>query len=141
MEKHNESLIENYNKLASANNDNIKDFIFYHYLTKRNDSKFWINFKKERYSLYKEIPFLNNFINNKNTVYDFNFQYGLTGFGIESFYQVGHGLKLLKIKKEKWFKNQKPSTEEYFNNVKRHEEKSTFDHRDFLNRLNHGIRI
>lgn len=142
MEKHNESLIENYNKLASANNDNIKDFIFYHYLTKRKDSKFWINFKKERYSLYKEIPFLNNFINNKSTIYDFNFQHGLTSFGINSFYQVGHGLKLLKIKKEKWFENQKPSTEEYLNNIKRHEEeKIVFDHRDFLNRLNNGIRV
>lgn len=141
MENYNESLIENYNKIAAANNDNVKDFIFYHYLTKRNDSKFWKNFRKERYSLYKEIPFLDNFINNKNTVYDFNFQYGTVSFGIESFYQVGHGLKLLNIKKERWFKNQKPTTKEYFNNIKMNEEKNTFDHKYFLDRLNNGIRL
>jgi tryptophan 7-halogenase len=141
MEDNNEDLIKNYNKLAAANNDNVKDFIFYHYLSKRNDSTFWKSFRKDRHHLYKEIPFLNNFIHNKATVYDFSFQYGPVGFGIESFHQVGHGLGLLNIHKENWFKNQKPTIEEYFNTIKVNEEKNSFDHRDFLNRLNNGIRI
>lgn len=36
--------IDNFNKLMSDSFDIIKDFVYLHYLTKRDDSKFWIEF-------------------------------------------------------------------------------------------------
>ena len=138
---HNQDLVDNYNNFAAVNNDNVKDFIFYHYLSKRNDSKFWKDFRKERHNLYKERPFLYNFIHNKGTVFDFSFQYGQVGFGIESFIQVGHGLGIVNIEKEKYLNNVKPDVLEYKKKMILAEQQSSMDHRQFLQRLKDGIRV
>ena len=139
IEDNNSNLINNYNNIVAKNNDNIKDFIFLHYLTKRNDSKFWEDFKKNRYNLYKEIDFINKFINNELTIYDFNFQTGSLSFGIKSFYQVAYGLGLLNINKENLFKYQKPDIKTYINNMKLNEKQFSMDHKKFLKRLKNGI--
>ena len=111
------------------------------YLSKRNDSKFWKDFRKERHNLYKERPFLYNFIHNKGTVFDFSFQYGQVGFGIESFIQVGHGLGIVNIEKEKYLNNVKPDVLEYKKKMILAEQQSSMDHRQFLQRLKDGIRV
>jgi tryptophan halogenase len=141
MKFHNKKIVENFNIRVRENNDNVRDFIFYHYLTKRNDSLFWKDFKKNKFDLHKEIPLINNFINNENSIYDFTFQKGIVSFGIESHYQVGHGLDLLEIKKENWFDYQRPSIEDYFKTVNTVEKFDTMDHRQFLNRMNNGQRF
>ena len=40
-----ENEIKNYNKIIGNNNDAILNFIYLHYLTKRRDSDFWLEFK------------------------------------------------------------------------------------------------
>jgi tryptophan halogenase len=141
VDEDNQNLKDNYNKFASQNNDTIKDFIFLHYLTKREDTKFWKDFKKERYPLYKENTFLNDFIHNKLTVHDHSLINGPLGFGIESFHQVAHGLGLLDLKKETWYKYQNPTTEQYFMRMQQAEKQSAMDHKKLLMRLNRGVRF
>tara|TARA_B100000035_G_scaffold310745_1_gene319108 strand:+ start:829 stop:2310 length:1482 start_codon:yes stop_codon:yes gene_type:complete len=141
MNNNDQNLKDNYNKFVAENNDVVKDFIFLHYLSKRKDSKFWKDFQKKRFPLYKEIPFLNNFINNKHSIYDHNLMNGPLGFGIESFFQVGHGLGLLKFPKEEWYKTQQPTTKQYIERMKEAEKRSAMNHKEFLERLKRGVRF
>lgn len=53
-----------YNNICIKANRDIRDFIYLHYLTKRNDSKFWQNFKFRHDmipSVYEDIEIINNF--------------------------------------------------------------------------------
>lgn len=38
---------DEFNKLCLTRNENVMEFIYFHYLTKRKDSDFWINFKNK----------------------------------------------------------------------------------------------
>jgi tryptophan 7-halogenase len=45
LEDCNDSVIDRYNKEVNLYNKNIADFIYFHYMSKRDDSKFWNKFK------------------------------------------------------------------------------------------------
>ena len=85
------NISEKYNKESNETFDNIVDFVQLHYVTKRNDSKFW-----------KEKPFtLTDF--NKNTLKRFSYGIYLPQevevphylFKLKNFYQLYCGLNLL----------------------------------------------
>lgn len=47
LKNKNQNSIDNYNKIINANIDDAMTFIYLHYITKRNDSEFWRNFKNK----------------------------------------------------------------------------------------------
>jgi len=90
-------LQEQYNSEMTQMWDNIRDFIVYHYITPRKDTKFWIeSSKEERYSprlkkqieMWKErMPRIVDYINDKGN----NFYH----IGNTIWYQIAIGMKLL----------------------------------------------
>ena len=93
-------LQDKYNKEMTEMWDNIRDFIIFHYITPRKDTKFWINSaKEERYSprlkrlleMWKyRMPRAIDYINDKSS----NFY----SIGNTLFYQIAIGMKLLDPK-------------------------------------------
>ena len=47
MHEHQEKSVERYNKLCTEHMDEILYFVYLHYITKRKDSKFWLNFQND----------------------------------------------------------------------------------------------
>lgn len=87
-----------YNNLCLENNRHIRDFIYLHYLTKRNDSKFWQTFRSRHEmipSVEEDIKIISNFshvdtiLNNKL-------------FQSYSWVQICLGLELLDTKQYKY---------------------------------------
>ena len=81
-----------YNERCLRKNNDVRDFLYFHYLTKRTDSPFWQEFKNKHNmipSLSDDLDLINQFSNMKlnNTL-----------FGNGSFMQVGYGLGLIDEK-------------------------------------------
>jgi len=45
FDTYNQNFIDQYNTYINNMNDNVLDFLYFHYLTKRNDSKFWQEYR------------------------------------------------------------------------------------------------
>lgn len=91
---HDDSAIDNFNNTAKISWDIIADFIYLHYITKRKDSKFWQEFRyktKPRKDILQIIELLKA---NRLKHTDIGTVTGMTGFGLQSYYQVGYGLEL-----------------------------------------------
>jgi len=106
-----EKIKEKFNNYFLQSTDNILDFIYLHYITKRNDSKFWKNFKNntkmpegllEKYEHLKSGHLVSS-IFKKNCI----------GFDIESYIYVANGLGILKQSSNKLIGTLKPSIKEY----------------------------
>ena len=112
-------LQDQYNGEMTMMWDNIRDFIIYHYITPRKDSKFWIDSSKEKrrspklkrlMKMWKHrMPRKVDYINDKHN----NFY----SIGNVLWYQIAIGMKLLnpKIAKRelKDYGIYKPSAEQY----------------------------
>jgi tryptophan 7-halogenase len=114
----NKKSIDTYNKLVANNNDNLLGFLYLHYMTKRNDSPFWKEFRNKT-----EMPEgLKSILNNIQDG-SFNLVHLLSSKGDVYFSYVGHilvsnGLGLIKKNKEMLFYNTYPSIEEYIQKTK-----------------------
>ena len=103
---------KDYNEVIANNNDMVMEFLHYHYMTKRDDSPFWKEFR------------------NKNNLPKFNVKlqqiqkgnlrwYHTTGeklsstFNLMSWLHVGEGLGLIKDISIKGYENLNPTVEEY----------------------------
>ena len=89
--------INRFNERVNKFHDNTKDFIYLHYLTKRNDSEFWKTFKDKNTITENIQKYLDQcsvtmpdrkFIKTMNDAYD-----------VSSFYAVTQGVHLFNNKK------------------------------------------
>jgi tryptophan halogenase len=114
--------IFNYNMLIAHLNDDIADFLQFHYFTKRNDTEFWNYYNKDTNiskTLYPKLDDLKNKLKIK---------FRGTIFAPESYTMVGLGIKYLDKQKyiERYdiMKKTMPDIDEYFNNLKELREKA-----------------
>jgi len=84
-----------FNKLCNDRNDEIVEFLHMHYWTKRNDSKFWQEFKEKHPLSDIEKEILEE-IHNLNNYLDVNYL-GRSLFGNLSYIAICHGLGALDI--------------------------------------------
>jgi tryptophan halogenase len=96
IQNYNENVIKDYNESFNSITENIRDFIFLHYLSKRNDTAFWKNI------LNLEIPdSLQNNLEKWKTklpiLEDFKNNSTYSMFGPANFVTVMHGLNLFDI--------------------------------------------
>jgi tryptophan halogenase len=94
IESPSQPLIDRFNTEAEELTNGIFNFVYFHYLGKRNDSKFWNKFKAPEshpLEIQKKLNIINNFVP-KNI--DFT---GITPFGLHSWLSVAYGLNQLNI--------------------------------------------
>ena len=113
LTNYNDAVVERYNRSVSDINENIRDFIVLHYLTGRNDTKFWKEIKeleipyslKSRMDMWKhKLPIDEDFLDFSDYIM----------FKSDSFTMVMHGLDLFNkesIKKEFDYLGTKINTE------------------------------
>jgi tryptophan halogenase len=103
-----------FNKVTRNEADEKAHFVYFHYLTKRNDSKFWQEFKvkNEVPDKFKELL---KAINESNIrYYHFNDIFTPAVFPMHSYLQVGNGLGMFKNKfKLDFLDNINPTVDEY----------------------------
>ena len=137
-----EFYINRFNEEVNKFHDDTKDFIYLHYLTKRNDSEFWKTFKDKNIITENIKNYLNQceltipdrkFIKKVNEAYD-----------LSSFYAITHGLHLFN--NEKAFEllqatNSDVRREHFFTSEGKFKRNAMLnlkilqDHSDFLNYL------
>ena len=87
-----EFILNKFNEKMNKFNDNVKDFIFLHYLTKRDDSDFWKTFRDKNKTTENIEKLLNEC---KHTMPDNDFINSISKFfDITSFYTIMDGLGL-----------------------------------------------
>ena len=101
----------NFNKIIENANEEILDFLYLLYITKRKDSDFWLDFKKNTV-----MP--NSLKNKLQNLKDYNFMSenfgkGFLFFDVINYMTVSYGLGLLDCEKVKEFTELKPSLNEY----------------------------
>jgi tryptophan halogenase len=106
----------NYNMLVAHLNDDIADFLQFHYFTKRNDTEFWKYYNTETNiskTLYPKLADLKNKLEIK---------FNGTIFAPESYTMVGLGIKYLDkikyIERYDMLKEKMPDIDAYFENLK-----------------------
>ena len=88
----NEFYINRFNERVNRIHDDTKNFIYLHYLTKRNDSEFWKSFKNKN----KKIEIVGKFLEECNhTIPDKQFIDSISNiYSIHSWHSIGAGLGL-----------------------------------------------
>jgi len=129
-----------YNKMMNNSIDHKSYFIYLHYFTKRNDSKFWKEFKQKN-------PMPKELLDMYETIKDGSFKYfdildhKTPGtFAVSSFTQVGYGLDMIDNLDNSIYNNINPSVEEYKNIIDYHYDQVAIDHKRFLRQLNENTR-
>jgi flavin-dependent dehydrogenase len=143
LENYNQQDIENYNNTTQKIMENIRDFIFIHYLVKKNNTDFWKNIKnvempdslKTKMESWKNrLPIKEDF---KNTNYYI--------FRPQNFINVMYGLGLFdteKIKKEYYSYSEEKRL--YIENLLKNEKETilkqpTINHKQYLNIIRNNI--
>jgi tryptophan halogenase len=133
----NESSIKVFNDIVGNNMDDTMNFVYLHYLTKRNDTAFWREFREKNPSperMKDLIPFIKdanlrpyNIPNLRINVY----------FALYSYLQVCYGLEIFeKPINIKGFENVRPSPQEYKEIIDALTATQALDHKEFLKRIN-----
>jgi tryptophan halogenase len=88
----NDFYINRFNERVNKIHDDTKNFIYFHYLTKRNDSEFWKTFKDKN----KEIDIVHKFLEEcKHTIPDSRFINSISDiYSIHSWHSISAGLGL-----------------------------------------------
>jgi tryptophan halogenase len=130
-----EKSLKLFNKVCRNNMDSILNFVYFHYITKRKDSDFWINFSKD-YSppdSFKDI--LESLKENNLRQVDLLDGKTLTYFPLSSFLQVGYGLEILNQSiNTQGYENVIPNPQDYKNIIDNYFRK-TLNHKLFLKNL------
>jgi hypothetical protein len=109
----NQESINSYNEVVKENNDNILSFLYLHYLTKRKDSLFWKNFRKNTVVPDKLKPILNKIEKGNLNIIDLMTQKGNLYFTYIGHILVSNGLGLIKKNKDMTFYKPFPSIKDY----------------------------
>ncbi len=109
---------QEYNKLIANNNDIVMEFLHFHYMTKRNDSPFWKEFRKKNY--LPEFQYKLEQIKKGNVRWYHTTKNDITStFNLMSWLHVGEGLGLIGDMNITGYENLIPSVEEYGRNLPR----------------------
>jgi hypothetical protein len=115
-------------------NDDILDFLYLHYLTKRKDSDFWMNFKNNTKMPNGLIDKLENIKNNNFLDTNFTTKKIYASFNLISYLLVASGLGLTNSNEIKKINDLEPSIEQYQNFMLSSVAK-TVSHTNLLNTL------
>lgn len=108
-----ESSLKLFNEMMAISFDETMSFIYLHYLTRRNDTNFWKNFKYNTKMPDRVAEFLELAAAGVLVPFDFPRDHRTAmAYPISSYLEVGHGLGLIKSKTTNQ-ENIKPSPEEY----------------------------
>jgi tryptophan halogenase len=129
-----ESFKNRFNDRCLERNNEVRNFLYFHYLTHRNDSKFWQEFR-EKHPMIDEVEQTLNLIN-ENEYANIELNY----FNISSWLQVSTGLKLLNLNlfKEKIAKFDVAVLEKHKQSFLKNQENMAsicISHKDFLEYL------
>lgn len=136
-----ENMVEEFNLIARNFNDDIANFLHFHYLTNKDNTPFWSDYEKTTVKSDKLQKYLN--VWKERTPNGFDSVAGSNIFGPESFFIVGYGLgdniiskDLVKKENEVYNLNYKLKKwrEEYYQSLTYAESKS-MDHRLHLQTL------
>jgi tryptophan halogenase len=98
MFKYSETSTKKFNKIVSANMEDTLAFVYFHYLTKRRDSKFWKEFKEKNAPPDSLLSKLDDIRSANCKFTDFVLPHGLTVFGLFNYMQVAKGLDFIDQK-------------------------------------------
>lgn len=98
IETENEEDISRYNELVGNEVDEKLNFVYFHYLTKRTDSKFWQEFKIKTEPPAAFVPLLNYAKQNNMRPFMFLDSSTTGRFPMSSYLQVGYGLDIFEKK-------------------------------------------
>lgn len=114
---HQELSVDRFNKIAAHSWDVIANFIYLHYMTKRNDSKFWKEFKQRTTPPKEFLDIFKLLKENRLKHTDIGSIAGMTGFTLQSYYQVGYGLELNDPIQDSFYSNVVPNIEDNYNRI------------------------
>ena len=107
-----------YNKLIGNNNDIVMEFLYFHYMTKRNDSPFWREFRQKNW--------LPDFDDKLESIKQGNLRWyhthssvATSTFNLFSWLHVAEGLGLIENMSISGYEKLRPSVEEYGQNLPR----------------------
>lgn len=126
-----ESSLKVFNQTMKDTMESIRSFIYFHYMTKRKDSDFWREFRKEA-SMPKSLKR----ILHEEKLEDVNWaqlEKGLCRFSVSSYLAVGSGVGI--ISNMPYFPNVYPSAEEYKKEIE-YRASVAKSHDDFLREVN-----
>lgn len=132
----NHNSINLYNEMSNKNMDETLNFVYLHYLTKRNDSPFWKNFRKD-YLPPKEFRYVLSLIRSNNLRYlDIEEFKKSASFPIISYFMVAYGLELFNKRPNiTHYKNITPTIPQYLSIIKEATDQS-MTLNTFLNNVN-----
>ena len=130
----NEKSISLYNEMANKNMDETLNFVYLHYITKRKDSDFWKNFKKDYLPPIGFENKLNLLKENNLRFLDIEEVKKSASFTITSYLMIANGLKLFSKKNTEYYENLVPNTEQYLDLIKSASTEA-IPHINFLNQL------
>jgi len=96
----NRDIVDYYNRLNANNNDNILDFLYLHYLTQRNDSKFWKEFKEKNKPTERIKEVLPLFARGNFNIFSLQRSANNLDFPLASYIQICYGTKQIKQLKD-----------------------------------------
>tara|TARA_R110000822_G_scaffold235812_1_gene366573 strand:+ start:121 stop:1593 length:1473 start_codon:yes stop_codon:yes gene_type:complete len=103
-----------YNNITNSSIDDCMHFIWLHYQVNGQDSKFWIDYKKNQNIPPKFEETYNNIKNNNLRHYDLHTDRRTATWSLESLLQIAYGQKLFKKNIQlDYYKNLNPSINEY----------------------------
>lgn len=127
-----------YNKMVSDAVDISANFIHLHYLTKRNDSKFWLEFREKNKTpdmLKETLSLIDNSIIRSIDVVNYH---AVTFFPLHSYLVVANGLEMFTKKFNlSYFENFNPSINQYKNMIEELCTKAPY-HKDLITHLQKG---
>jgi|TARA_R110000822_G_scaffold42974_5_gene116386 tryptophan 7-halogenase len=123
-----------YNDLVSQLNDKILNFLYLHYITKRNDSLFWKQFRDKNAPPKDFDILLDRLEKGLINFYDFQNSYGSDSFSTYSWLMVGKGLEIIKDMNINGCQID-PSINEYKSFIDSREKENNLNHIDFLKNL------
>lgn len=131
----NEDSISLYNEINGNSLDKILNFIYLHYITKRNDSEFWMNIKNyiPPNNFEKKLKLIKD---NSMNVFEFKDNKNMASFQLTSFLEVCNGLEMFeKSINLDYYDNMYPTIEEYKQTIDVYSNNVAMDHEFFLRNI------
>jgi len=110
FENYNEKAVMSYNIAVNGMLDNVRDFIRFHYISKRNDSKFWREFP-EKYKMSDRVKYMVDILSNGHLNY-MDVPRVLGNFITHSWISVGNGMRIFNNYDISGYDTLSPSLEE-----------------------------
>jgi tryptophan halogenase len=131
----NEKSISLFNEMVNKNMDETLNFVYLHYITKRKDSLFWKNFKKDYLPPPEFKDKLDLLKENNLKFFDIDEVKKTAFFPLSSYLMVANGLDLFTKKINiNYYENITPNINQYLNLIN-DKSKEAIDHSEFLNKL------